>query len=302
MNSKRHFKKIKNLDDLTVVHPHAAGLDIGAREIWVCAPPQSAEENVRVFGTFTPDLRALADWLLACGVTTIALESTGVYWLPVFEMLEARGLQAYLVNAWHLRHVPGRKSDVLDCQWIQKLHSLGLLRGSFRPDAEMRTLRTYLRHRAGLIQHRAPHILHMQKALLQMNIQLSQALSDVTGQTGQAIIRAIVTGERDPQKLASLRDRNCKKSEEEIGKALTGTWREEYLFILRQSLELYDYYTRQIEACDAEIARTYALTRPDWEAGELKPLSRRKRNSHSKTCAEPVEAMRRPIRKKSAPT
>jgi hypothetical protein len=142
----------------------------------------------------------------------------------------------------------------------------------------------------------------MQKALLQMNVQLSQALSDVTGQTGMEIIRAIVTGERDPQKLASLRDRNCKKSEEEIGKALTGTWREEYLFILRQSLELYDYYTRQIEACDAEVARTYALTRPDWEAGELKPLSTRKRNSHSKTCAEPVEAMRRPIRKKSAPT
>ncbi len=163
-----------------------------------------------------------------------------MYWIPVFEILEARGLQVFLVNAWHLKHVPGRKSDVLDCQWIQKLHSLGLLRGSFRPDAEMCALRAFLRHRAALVQHRAPHILHMQKALQQMNRQLPVVLSDITGEIGQKILRAIIAGERDPLTLAQLRHPGCKSSEDEIAKALTGTWRPEHLFALKQSLELKD--------------------------------------------------------------
>lgn len=158
--------KIKPLAELAIVHPHAAGLDIGARETWACVPASSSPEPVRVFGPFTPDLHALADWLSACQVDTVAMESTGVYWIPIFEVLEARGLKVFLVNSWHLKHVPGRKSDVLDCQWIQQLHSLGLLRGSFRPDAEMCALRSLLRHRATLIEHRSPHILHMQKALI----------------------------------------------------------------------------------------------------------------------------------------
>jgi hypothetical protein len=193
--------------------------------------------------------------------------------------------------------VAGRKSDITDAQWIQTLHSYGLLESSFRPSGELIALRTLLRHRGQLLEHRAPHILHMQKALLQMNVQLSQALSDVTGETGQAIIRAIVAGERDPGKLAALRERNCKKSVEEIGQALTGTWREEHLFILKQALELYDFYTRQIEACDAQIERQYGLVRPEWPADELPPLPPKKRNSHSKNAPANPEELRRRLKR-----
>ncbi|MFN8459273.1 MAG: IS110 family transposase, partial [Anaerolineae bacterium] len=190
-------KALAKLDTLGLVHPNAAGIDIGSREIWVAIPPDRARETVRCFGTFTPDLHALADWLVEQQIDTVAMESTGVYWIPLFELLEARGLRVFLVNARHVKHVPGRKSDVLDCQWLQKLHSLGLLSGSFRPDAEMVKLRTYLRHRAELIQHRAPHILHIQKALQQMNLQLHHVLSDITGVTGLHILRAIVAWVRD---------------------------------------------------------------------------------------------------------
>ena len=280
---KDTLRKIKPLDELKIVHPHAAGLDIGATETWACVPASSSAEPVRAFSPFTADLRALADWLIACGVDTVAMESTGVYWIPIFEILEARGFKVFLVNSWHLRHVPGRKSDVLDCQWIQQLHSLGLLRGSFRPDAEMCALRSLLRHRAMLIEHRAPHILHIQKALLQMNLQLPAVLSDVMGETGQLIIRAIVAGERDPLKLAALREAACKSSQDEIAKALTGTWKAEYVFVLKQSVELFDFYTQQIAACDAEVERHYAALKPRWDAPERLPqLPRAKRDSHSK--------------------
>ena len=220
------------------------------------------------------------------------MESTGVYWIPLFEELERQGFECLLISSRSLRRVPGRKSDIQDAQWIQTLHSYGLLESSFRPQGDLVGLRTLLRHRGELVDHRSPHVQHMQKSLLQMNIQLSQAVSDITGQTGQAILRAIVGGERDPQTLAALRDRNCKKSEEEIAKALTRTWGEEYLFILKQALELFDYYTRQVEACDAEIERMYALTRPEWEGGEVKPLSKRKRNSHSKNAPPNREDLR----------
>lgn len=284
MSKKKVVKKGKpDWDSLACVHPHAAGLDIGAKEIWTCVPPDTAGETVRVFGTFTPDLHALADWLLQCGVDTVAMESTGVYWIPVYDLLEACGLKVYLVNSWHLKHVPGRKSDYLDCQWIQKLHSLGLLHGSFRPDAEMVSLRTYTRHRAEILQHRAPHILHMQKALHQMNLQLTQVLSDVTGVTGLAILRAIVAGERDPLVLARLRNPACKSSEEDIVKALTGTWATEHLFVLKQSLELYDFYTQRLSACDAEIYRHFSVMKPRWDsAEELPPVPPAKPDSHSK--------------------
>ena len=218
-------KNSKTRRELTVQNPDAAGLDIGAREILACVPPDRTEANVHAFGTFTPDLQALADWLRKCKVRTVAMESTGVYWIPIFELLEAQGVEVYLVNARHIKNVPGRKSDVKDCQWIQQLHSYGLLQASFRPAADMCALRAYLRHRAGLIDHRAAHNQHMQKALQQMNVQLKQVLSDVTGVTGMDIIRAIVAGERDPVTLAQFRQPGCRSSEEKIAKALTGHYR-----------------------------------------------------------------------------
>jgi transposase len=278
---------VRPFEGLTRIQPDVAGIDIGAHELAVCVPGEGETQIVRMFGTYTADLHALADWLEAHQVRSVAAESTGIYWIPVFEVLEARGFQCCLISAVSIRRFPGRKSDVLDCQWIQTLHSYGLLADSFRPEADLIALRTLLRHRAQLIQHRAPHILHMQKALLFMNIQLSQVLSDITGKTGMAIIRAIVAGERDPHRLAALRNYRCKKGEEEIALALTGTWREEHLFVLKQSLEMYDFYTRQIEACDLEIERTYSLIRPDWpdpdpeDQAPLPPSKRRRSHSHN---------------------
>lgn len=258
-------KRKKTLDQMTVVNPNAAGLDIGAREIWACVGESPDGECIKQFGTFTPDLQRLADWLVACEVKTVALESTGLYWLAIFELLEARGLKVWLVNARHIKNVPGRKSDYLDCQWIYKLHSLGLLNASFRPDGEMCALRAYLRHRAQLIQHRAPHILHMQKALQQMNLQLHHVLTNITGATGMAILRAIVAGERNAVTLAQFRNPACKSSEETIAKALTGEWKNEHLFALQQSLELYDFYTQQVAACDLQIQQQFATMRPRWQ-------------------------------------
>ncbi len=267
---------------MSVVNPRAAGLDIGSAEIWAAVPAERDPKPVRPFGTFTPDLYALADWLAACGVTSVAMESTGVYWIPIYELLEARGFEVYLVNARHIKNVPGRKSDVQDCQWIQRLHSFGLLSKSFRPQDEMLVLRAYLRHRADLLQHRAAHILHMQKALQQMNLQLTQVLKDITGLTGLQIIRAIVAGERDALKLGQLRDPRCKHSRDEIAKALTGSYRAEHLFALKQALSLYDAYTAQVAECDAEIERQFSALKPE-HADELPPLDKSdKRDSHSK--------------------
>ncbi len=269
-------------EQLPQVNRHAAGLDIGSTEIWAAVSPDHDPQPVRQFGTYTTDLLALADWLQRCHIDTVAMESTGVYWIPIFEILEARGLAVQVVNARHLKHVPGRKSDVQDCQWIQRLHSFGLLSGSFRPEAEIVVLRAYLRHRASLIEHRAAHIQHMQKALFQMNVQLSQAVKDITGKTGLAIIRAIVAGERSPQVLAQLRDGRCAKSEAEIAAALTGNYRAEHVFALKQALALYDFYTTQIQACDTEIERQFSALKPERD-DDLPPLDRSdKRNTHSK--------------------
>jgi len=269
-------------DQLPVLHAHAAGIDIGSAEIWVAVPPPDDPQPVRKFGTYTPDLQGLADWLAQCQITTVAMESTGVYWIPLFELLEARGFQVAVVNARHLKHVSGRKSDWQDCQWIQRLHTFGLLNDSFHPAAEMRVLRTYLRQRAMLLEHRAAHIQHMQKALLQMNIQLTQVLSDITGKSGLAILRAIVAGERNPQVLAQLRDERCEKSESEIAKALTGNYRAEHLFSLQQALTLYDAYTEQVRVCDTEIEKQFQILKPARDE-PLPPLERSdKRDSHSK--------------------
>ena len=284
-------------EGMSQVNPNAAGVDIGAEEIVVCVAANESTQLVRGFGNYTVDLHAIADWLTEHKVKTVAMESTGVYWIPLFEELEQRGFECLLISSRSLRRVAGRKSDITDGQWIQTLHSYGLLEGSFRPQADLVALRSLLRHRRSLIDHRSPHVLHMQKALLQMNIQLSQAVSDVTGVTGQAIIRAILSGVRDPKMLASLREPGCKKSEEEIGKALTGTWREEHLFVLKQAVALYDFYTQQILECDEEIERMYAFTRPDWETGEVK--STRKQNSarHSKNAPYNPEQVRKHLKR-----
>lgn len=280
--------KRKSIEQWPVIHPDAASLDIGASEIWVCVPPNRASPNVRAFGTFTPDLQALAEWLKACGVKTVAMESRGVYWIPVYELLESLGLEVYLVNARHIKNVPGRKSDVQDCQWIQQLHTCGLLSASFRPEAEMVALRAYLRHRASLVEYRAAHIQHMPKALQQMNVQLTQVLSDITGVTGLQIIRAIVAGERDPVHLAQFRDPRCKSSADDIAKALTGHYRAEDVFALKQALALDDFYTAQLQECDTQIEQQYSAIKPTFpQAGTLPPLPPNpKRNSHSKNGPE----------------
>ena len=255
-----------HIDALPCVHPNAAGLDVGADQIYACVPSDRDSRPVRAFATFTADLHALADWLEVCGIDTVAMESTGIYWLAIYEILEARGIRVFLVNARQIKIPPGRKSDWKDCQWIQRLHMLGLLQASFRPDAEMALLRAYLRHRAELIAHRAPHILHVQKALHQMNIQLDRVLADITGTTGMAILRAIVAGERDPLVLAQLRNPGCKSSEEKLAKAMQGNWQAPYLFVMRQALELYDFYTQQLAACDVELERYYGAMKPRFES------------------------------------
>ena len=281
---------VRPFEGPTRIHADAGGMDIGAHEIMVCVPGAENTQVVRPFGTYTVDLYAIADWLQQNGVRRVAMESTGVYWIPVFETLEMRGFECCLISATAIKRFPGRKTDVLDCQWIQTLHSYGLLADSFRTEADLVALRALLRHREQLIAHRSPHILHMQKALLQMNVQLSQVLSDVTGVTGQAIIRAIVAGERDPYKLAALRNYRCKKDEEEIAKALTGTWRAEHLFVLEQSLALFDFYTQQIENCDVEIEGTYAAIRPDFgNPDNQTPLPPKKAKSHSMNAPKGVQ-------------
>ena len=237
---------------------NAAGLDVGAEEIYVCVPADRAEEAVRVFRTYTAGLYQLADWLTECRIETVAMESTGVYWIPVYEVLEERGFEVYLVNARHLKNVPGRKTDVLDCQWLQQLHTYGLLQPSFRPSENIRALRVLTRQRETLVRYQASHIRHMQKTLQQMNIKLTEAVSDITGVTGLRIIRAIVGGETDPQQLAAFRDWRCAKSESEIAQALAGHYKAEHLFVLKQALAEYDFYQQQIQECDRQLEALYA--------------------------------------------
>ena len=234
-------------------YPDAAGIDCGAAAHVVAVPPDRDAESVRTFATFTGDLHRLAAWLTACRITHVAMESTGVYWIPVFDILEAHGFQVLLVHARHIRHVPGRKSDVADCEWLRDLHIHGLLRGSFRPSAAIVALRTYLRHRATLIELAATQVQRMQKALVQMNLLLPRVVSDIAGATGLRILRAIVAGERDPATLARHRDYRCHATEAEIVAALTGHYRPELVFTLQQHLELFDSCQRQLAGCDHAI-------------------------------------------------
>jgi transposase len=247
-------KKKPSIVSLPTLQPNAAGIDIGARQIWVAVPPGRSEDPVRGFDTFTEDLHALADWLKECGVTTVALESTGVYWIPLFQILERAGLEVCLVNARHCKNLPGRKTDVQDCQWLQYLHSVGLLRASFRPADQVCAVRSVLRHRDSLVRGASRCVSLMHKALTQMNVQLHHVISDLTGVTGLAILEAILGGERDPQKLAALKDRRIKASHDTIAKSLCADWRAEHLFTLKQSFQLWKEHRSLIGQCDLEIA------------------------------------------------
>jgi len=230
MNRKQRREMARKIqaDDLSlqVVHPHAAGIDIGNESHYVAVPSTRDEQPVRRFGCTTAELKAMAAWLKQCGIRTVALQSTGVYWIPVYDILEAAGLEVYLVNARETKNLPGSKTDVQESQWLMKLHTYGLLRNSFRPSQEIRSMRSYWRQRQDLVRSAVRHIQRMQKALTQMNIQLANVLSDISGKSGQAIIHAILQGERDPYELAALCNNNVKASEEEIARSLEGNWVE----------------------------------------------------------------------------
>jgi transposase len=244
---------VRKRSALELTHPNAAGIDIGSASHFVAVPPDRDDEPVREFKSFTSDLAALADWLTACGVDTVAMESTGVYWIPLYERLESHGFTVYLVNARHVKNVSGRKSDVLDCQWLQQLMSYGLLSGAFRPKDAICALRAVSRQRDMLLSYQARHVQHMQKALTQMNIQLANVITDIVGETGQRIVRAILAGERDGRMLAKLKHARIRASEDDIAKALEGNWREEHLFTLKQAMALFDAYAEQLAACDRKL-------------------------------------------------
>ena len=297
---QKNLRMSVTYDPLTVANPHAAGIDIHLGEHWVAVSPDHAVPppanhpvnlpvHVRMFGTCTADLEMLADWLKACHITTVAMESTGVYWIALFELLEHRGFEVYLVDPRQTKHAPGRpKSDVHDCQWIQRLHSYGLLTASFRPEDQVVVLRSYLRQRQMLIEYAGQHIQHMQKALEQMNVKLSIVISDITGVTGMAIIKAILGGQRDPLELAKLRNDRCKHSEAEIARALYGNWRDEHLFALQQAVALYEFYQQQLRNCDVQLS-AHLQTFADKSGG--KKLAAKPRKGKGKS-NEPVFGVR----------
>ncbi len=246
-------KKTKKQKSPPFIEPDAAGIDIGATEIYVAVPEERDIRPVRKFRTFTEELHVLADWLIACSIKTVAMESTGVYWIALFQILERRGLEVCLVNARHVKGVPGRKTDIQDCQWLQYLHSVGLLRGSFRPAQAVCAVRSILRHRDTLLKSASCQVLLMQKALTQMNLQLHNVISDITGVSGLAIIDAILLGEREPSKLSGLCDRRIKASRQVVAKSLVGDYRPEHLFCLQQALASYRHFQNQIAACDEQL-------------------------------------------------
>jgi transposase len=280
--NRARAKRKQSGQKLSTVHRDAAAIDVGAEFHVVAVGPERDSEPVRTFSTFTHDLYRLADWLEQVGITTVAMESTGVYWIPVFEILEERGFEVWLVNARHVKTVPGRKTDINDAQWLQQLHQYGLLRPSFRPQQDIVALRAYLRQRERLVDYAAAHVQHMHKALTQMNVQLHPMVSDVTGTTGMGIIRAIVAGERDPQVLAKHRDPRCQASAETLREALCGHYRLEHVFALKQAMELYDTYQKQIALCDEQIERTLAALAADVEPpSEPLPPARCKKRQHN---------------------
>ena len=277
MNPER--SKSRDGAKMPMVHPNAAAIDVGATMHMAAVRADRAPVPVRSFGTFTADLHRLVDWFTECGVETVVMESTSVYWIPIFELLDARGFTVFLVNARDAKHVPGRKTDVSDAQWLQRLHSFGLLRASFRPKGQIAELRAYVRQRERLLEYAASHIQHMQKALTEMNLQLHHVVADITGATGLRIIRAILAGERDPEALAGLRHYSCHSSAETIAKALTGSYRAEHLFALEQALALYDAYHEKASACDARIEAVLKELSIDRGRGQgSAPQASRRRN------------------------
>src|SRR5260370_13441195 len=285
MNRKQRremMRKIQSNDlRLEVVHPDAAGMDIGNESHYVAVPPTRDNESVRRFGCTTAELKEMADWLKQCGIRTVAMQSIGVYWIAGYDIVEEAGLEVYLVNARETKNLPGRKSDVPESQWLMKLHTYGLLRNSFRPSQEIRTLRTYWRQRNDLVRAAGRHIQRIQKAMTQMNIQLANVLSDVSGMTGQAIIKAILAGERDPHVLAAFRDHRVKASEEEIARSLEGNWQEDLLFVLQQEQDGYEFCQRQMAECDRRLQQ-YLKQREDRSAGANLPEEKRKERLRKK--------------------
>jgi len=290
MNRKQRreiMRKIQSDDlSLEVVHPDAAGIDIGNESHYVAVPRSRDSQPVRRFGCTTAELKAMADWLKQCGIRTLAMQSTGVYWIAVYDILEQAGLEVYLVNARETKNLPGRKTDVQESQWLMKLHTYGLLRNSFRPSQEIRTMRTYWRQRNDLVQAGARHIQRIQKALTQMNIQLANVLSDVSGMTGQAIIKAILAGERNPHKLAEFRDPRVKASEEQIARSLAGHWQEDLLFVLKQEQDGYEFCQQQMAECDRQLNH-YLEQREDRSQGASLPEEKRKERLKKKKGNKP---------------
>jgi transposase len=268
---------------LEIVHPHAAGIDVGGSEHWVAVSPDRNPEPVRRFGCFTADLREMGQWLVQNGVRSVAMQSTGVYWMPVFEILEQQGLEVYLVNAQHTKNVPGRKSDVQECQWLLKLHAFGLLNNSFQPTDEIRIARTLWRHRGNLVAEAGSVIQRVQKVLTEMNVQLSNVLSDLSGMSGMKILGAILEGERDPWKLAALVEPEVKATAEDIAKSLEGNWREELLFVLRQQVELYRTYQEKISDCDLQLRKHLESlgSKLDLKTQPIGPRPKGKKNSRN---------------------
>lgn len=278
--ARRRKQKGKKVQPLHVIQPNAAGIDVGATEIYIAVPEDRDSESVRCFGTFTTDLHNAAKWLKSCGIESIAMESTGVYWIPIFQILEAYGFAVLLVNAHHVKNVPGRKTDVQDCQWLQYLHSVGLLRGSYRPSQEVCAVRSLLRHRDTLVKISSSHVQHMQKALTQMNVHIHHVISDITGVTGLAILDAILNGERNPKKLAALKDSRIKADESTIVKSLEGDFRPEHLFTLKQALQSYRHYQQMISECDGEIEKHLRDFESRIDPKENPPSSSTRRKPH----------------------
>lgn len=291
---KKLSRKKKSDNQFVNINPNAAGIDCGSEHHYVAVPADRYAEPVRVFRSFTTNLHQLADWLIECGINTVAMESTGVYWIPLFEILSERGLTVVVVNARHVKNVPGRKTDVTDCQWLQQLHTYGLLRGSFRPDSDITELRAYVRQRDTLVQSAADQTRRMQKALSQMNIQLHNVITDITGVTGMKILRDIVAGNQDPKHLAQYRDSRCKSTIEEIEASLVGHYRPEHLFSLKQSLELFDICHEKIKDCDIEIQSVLerlAVLQPQPEGAIAKRQKRSNRNTPKFNVAELLHRM-----------
>lgn len=277
---------IKTEVSLPVLHANAAGIDIGSKSHFVAVPLGRDEEHVKEFESFTSDLNKMVEWLKKCKIEVVVMESTGVFWIPLFEMLDQNGFEVKLVNARHVKNVSAHKTDILDCQWLQQLATFGLLKGAFRPENHIVQLRAYLRHRDNLIKLCAVHIQHMQKALTQMNLQIHNVISDITGKTGMAIIRNIVAGKRDPKLLASLRDERCHSTQETIMKSLEGNYRKEHIFTLGHALDLYDTYVKKVAECDREIQNLVKVL-------ETKPLQ-----AKTKEMADPAPLKKAKERKR----